>query len=396
MTDNKCISPWIHLHTWPNNDVYPCCLTAMEDSVGNLNENTLAEIWNGKDMKKLRTQFLNNEQPASCKRCFINEANGGTSLRTHMNETFSHHMDLLQTTNADGSLDDLSIHYWDFRFSNICNMRCRSCGPQLSTGWYEDQKKMWGQLPNDLPDPGKNINMWNQIEPLFDKVEDIYFAGGEPLLMEEHYRILNKLDEMQKYDTIIRYNTNLSQLRYKKLDVLDIWPKFDNVHVGASIDGYGARAEYIRKGTDWNKIVANRKAIIQKAPDINFFVNFTISVQNAFHMTDFYEWALEDNFIRHPRDFHTNIVHHPEHLSLQILPASMKKELTKKYTDMAEKCKKWGEERVERGFLSVAKFMNDADTSHLIPEFKKNIEMVDIIRNENFAETFPELQDLVK
>jgi len=395
MTNNVCIAPWIHLHTWPNNNVYPCCLTAMEDTVGNLNDNTLAEIWNNEAMKKLRTQFLNNEQPESCKRCFINEKHGGTSLRKHMNETFDRHMHLLDKTNPDGTLDELSIHYWDFRFSNICNMRCRSCGPQLSTGWYEDQKKLWGQLPNDLPDPGKNINMWQQIEPLFDKVEDIYFAGGEPLLMEEHYRILNKLDEMQKYDTIIRYNTNFSQMKYKKLDVLEIWPKFDRVVVGASIDGFGERAEYIRKGTDWNKIVANREKMKQQAPGVEFFVNFTASVQNAYHIVDFYEWAMEAKFIENAGDFHINIVQHPEHLSLQILPDYMKKELTEKYEAIAEKSKAWGNERYGH-WLSLAKYMNDADTSHLIPEFKKNIEMVDRIRNEDFATTFPELQDLVK
>jgi MoaA/NifB/PqqE/SkfB family radical SAM enzyme len=392
---NNCIAPWVHLHTWPNNNVYPCCLTDSSDPVGNLNKNTLAEIWNGNPMKTLRKELLEGKRPITCSRCFENEDVGQNSLRQHLNNVFEHHTDLWNKTNEDGSLDDLSIYYWDFRFSNICNMKCRSCGPQLSTGWYEDQKKMWGSLPNDLPDPGKNINMWSEIEPLFPTVEDIYFAGGEPLLMEEHYRILKKLDEMQKYDTIIRYNTNFSRLKYKQLDVLDVWPKFKKVIIGASLDGYGEQAEYIRKGTNWEQIEKNRSALRDRAPNAEFFINCTISVQNAYHIVDFYKYCIETDFCK-PWEFRTNIVQHPEHLRLQILPKNIKEELTNLYNTTADYADSLNGEHVGNDFRSLAVWMNQEDRSNDIKIFKEQMDIVDSIRNEKFSTTFPQLAELVK
>lgn len=379
-----CIAPWVHLHTWPNNNVYPCCLTPMEETVGNLETNTLKEVWNGDKMKELRLNMIEGERPKSCARCFEQEDHGQGSLRQHLNNTFEHHLPLVSKTNKDGSLDDLSIVYWDFRFSNICNMRCRSCGPQLSTGWYEDTKKIWGSLPNDIPKT--EVNLWEQIQPLFDTVEDIYFAGGEPLIMEEHYRILTQLAERNKFDVKIRYNTNFSQLRYKNLNVLDLWPKFEYVQVGASLDGYGPKAEYIRKGTKWSEIENNRNQLRQRAPNVEFFVNFTVSVQNAFHLVEFFDWAIETKFIE-PHQIHFNLVQHPEHLRLQILPQHIKQQLTELYSERA---------KINHRFKNVISYMNGEDLSHLIPEFKKQMTIVDNIRNENFAETFPELAELMK
>lgn len=378
----KCIAPWIHIHTWPNNNVYPCCLTGMDEPVGSLNDSTLKEVWNNDAMKTIRLTMLDGKQPHSCRRCFEQEAVGQGSLRTTMNRNFEHHLYRWNETNPDGSLDNMDIVYWDFRFSNICNMRCRSCGPQLSTGWYEDTKKIWGSLPSDIPEAGRNVNMWEEVQPFFDKVEDIYFAGGEPLIMEEHYRILNQLVERNMFDTKLRYNTNFSQLKYKSLDVLDIWPKFDSVVIGASLDGFGPKAEYIRKGTDWSVIEHNRQQLRERAPNVEFFVNFTLSVQNAYHVVEFYDWAVDTGFIE-PHQINFNLVQHPEHLRLQILPKHIKQELTELYSK-------------RKGFESITAYMNREDRSNLIPEFKKQMSTVDKIRNENFAETFPELAELMQ
>ena len=211
MTDKICLAPWTHLHTWPNNDVYPCCLAPMENPVGNLKNQTLEQVWNSQEMKDMRLSMLKGNLPLkTCSKCIELESHGQDSLRHFFSTRFRKHAHRPAETNPDGSLDDLSIVYWDFRFSNICNMRCRSCGPQLSTGWYEDTKKLWGHLPDDVPDPCKNKNMWEEIVALFDIVEEIYFAGGEPLMHTEHYEILKYLDENKMYDKSIIYSTNLN------------------------------------------------------------------------------------------------------------------------------------------------------------------------------------------
>lgn len=383
------------MHTWPNGAVYPCCLTPMEYTMGDLNQENLKEVWNNKQYKKLRSEMISGKEPESCKRCFEQESVGKNSFREDVNEKFRHLHYLFDKTKTDGSLDYFKLYYWDFRFSNICNMRCRSCGPQLSTGWYEDTKKLWGDLPQDIPDYEPKFDMWKEIEPFFPDVESIYFAGGEPLIMEEHYKILEKLDELGKYDTHISYNTNFSRLKYKKINAVDVWSKFKNVEIGASIDGFGKKAEYIRKGTDWNKIEANRKELKRKAPNVDFWINFTLSVYNSYHVIEFYNWAVESGFIK-PDKFHINLVQFPEHLRLQILPTQIKKDLTREYKKLAEATRKRNIDHLADQFDSITNFMWQEDRSDLQVKFKKYTLAVDKIREENFETVFPELEQLLR
>ena len=104
----------------------------------------------------------------------------------------------------------------------------------------------------------RTIEVWDQLEPHFDTVERIYFAGGEPLMMEEHYRILKRLIKMGRSEVVLIYNTNLSTLNLKKDSVLDLWPQFDRVVIEASLDGSGERGEFVRKGLVWEEWKENR------------------------------------------------------------------------------------------------------------------------------------------
>jgi radical SAM protein with 4Fe4S-binding SPASM domain len=396
MTDKLCAAPWVHLHTFPSGQVYPCCLTPMEFPVGNLNNQSLEEVWNNEKIRNIRKQMIAGIEPESCKRCFEQEKHGKDSFREHMNQTFPNYENLIQTTAADGSLDNMDLRYWDFRFSNICNMKCRSCGPQLSTGWYEDTKKIWGSLPNDIPDKIKQFDLWDQILPFFDTVEEIYFAGGEPLIMEEHYRILKKLEEIDRYDVRLKYNTNFSQMKYKKLDALETWAKFKDVEVGASFDGYGKQAEYIRKGTDWDQIYQNRLKQKEIAPNVNFFVNFTLSVMNSLHIIDFHHYAVESKLIDTYDNLHINFVHSPEHMSLQALPPKLKETVKAAYKKHISFLKENLQNRSAAQFESSISFMESEDKYILNSKFKDYMKTLDDIRNESFIDTFPELKEMLE
>ena len=176
--DTKCVLPLIHLHTWPNKDVYACCLGNIDHQVGTLKTHTLKEIWNEEPMRKIRRSMLAGERPPECINCFKEEDTGNESFRITSARDFAPHMKKWDDVKEDGTLDEMDLAYWDFRFSNVCNFSCRSCGPQLSTGWYGDTKKIWGGLPPDLPEKGRVFELWEQIEPYFPIVEKIYFAGG--------------------------------------------------------------------------------------------------------------------------------------------------------------------------------------------------------------------------
>jgi len=394
---NFCISPWIHLHTWPNKQVYPCCMTPMDSPAGNLKNNSLREIWNSKKIKDLRLQFLKDERPESCNRCYKMEDLGQRSVRQKLNEDFKDHLYKADVTKNNGTFDDFNLVYWDFRFNNICNFRCRTCGPQLSSGWYEDTKKMYGKLPLDVDIVKENDKTWEEIEPLFDVVEEIYFAGGEPLIMEEHYRILKKLDEMGRYDVRLRYNTNFSQLKYKSLQVDELWPKFNSVHLSISLDGGGPKGEYIRKNMEWDKILKNREKFKPMPENIYFYVNFTLSVMNSFHVVDFHRECIETGFIETPDHFRLNILQFPLHFRLQIMPDNLKEKLIKTYENHIEYLKtfKYSKSMIS-DFNTAINFIKEEDHQKEIIEFKKIINQVDGIRNEKFDEIFPELRDLIK
>ena len=391
------MSPWIHLHTWPNDQVYPCCMTPMEYPIGNLKDNTILELWNSDKMKELRVQFLKDERPMSCQRCFEMEDMGQRSVRQKLNQEYKHHIIQTVSTKSDGTFDKLNLVYWDFRFSNICNFRCRTCGPQLSSGWYEDTKKIWGKLPPDVKIIKETAETWEQIIPLFDIVEEIYFAGGEPLIMEEHYRILKKLDEMKRYDVRLRYNTNFSQLKYKGLNVDELWPKFNSVHLSVSIDGSGKQGEYIRKNMEWDKILKNREKFKPMPDNIYFYINFTLSAMNSFHLVDFHKECLETQFIQSPDHFRLNMLQFPLHFRLQILPDKIKHKLIDHYQQYIKYLETLQYSRsIISDFYTAINFIQAEDYSNEITNFKKRINEIDLIRNENFAEVFPELNDLMK
>ena len=127
-------------------------------------------------------------------------------------------------------------------------------------------------------------DMWEQMQEHIPHLDQIYFAGGEPLIMEEHYRLLNELVKREMFHVRLIYNTNFSKLGYKDQDVLELWKKFHSVSIGASLDGCGPRAEYIRKGQDWEETVENRRRMMAVCPNVDFYVSSTVSIYNAWQI----------------------------------------------------------------------------------------------------------------
>ena len=387
----KCIIPWMHLHTWPNKNVYPCCMGDMNESlVGSLANNSLEEIWNNDKMRELRVDMLNDVENDMCKRCWTQENSGHPSLRNSFNENYEHLHHRWDQTQADGTTEYAPV-YWDFRFSNICNMRCRSCGPQLSSGWYEDTKKRWGSLPQDVGDlTDRTPELWEQIEPLFETVEEIYFAGGEPLIMEEHYRILNRLIEMGRTHVKLRYNSNMSRLRYKNLDIISAWQHFENVEVGASLDSWGERAEYIRKGTIWPDIEANMLRIRREAPHVRMYISATVGIFNSLTLREYYTHMVNKGIIK-PYEMWFNPIQEPPYLAVHNLPVAAKQLLTEQWNDWAADT----HHSIKPQLASLIKYMGSSEPQHL-EKFLTETHAWDRIRGEQWRSVFPELSRLIE
>lgn len=397
-SDVFCIYPWTHLHVGPNGDSFPCCgFDFMNGSIGNTNRNTMKEIWNDQPMKQIRLNMLNERPTKGCERCYEQERSGFFSMRHSANK---HHGKLIQRvhdTRDDGHLEEFSMVYWDVRFNNLCNLRCRSCGPQFSSSWHQDQLKI---APDYKEKPliyaGKyETDLWEQLIEHIDHVEQIYFAGGEPLMMDEHYRILEELEKRNRFDVRLIYNTNFTIARLGKRSVFDYWKRFDNVAVGASLDAMGARAEYIRKGTDWKEVEDNRRQMIETCPKVDFYVSATLSVLNAWHLPDFHRAWTESGLIK-ARDFNINNVTNPMHYRIDILPNKLKQAIAEKYeAHLAWLTPQDDLRRASNGFESAIKFMLATDNSHLLDVFREKTRTLDRIRNENLQNVLPELQELL-
>jgi len=394
-----CMYPWVHLHAYPTGNAYLCCLADMEFPIGNCRNSTMKEIWNDKPIREVRNAMLTEKSVEACNRCYEQEANGFMSGRLSANKHHGHHIKKVAKTQQDGTVDDFELTYWDIRFSNLCNLSCRSCGHIFSSSWYQDQAKLagpeWKRTHKVLNYAGRfETDAWEQLVEHIDHVEQIYFAGGEPLLMDEHYRILDELVRRKKFDVRLIYNTNFTHTELKDRSVFEYWKLFDSVSVGASLDDSGPRAEYIRKGTDWAVVEQNRRDMMKICPKVDFYISPTLSIMNAWSITDFHRDWVEKGLVR-PQDLNVNILQDPAYYRIDIAPAEYKKEVGTRYSNHIL----WLQDqdslgRATQGFESAITFMMATDNTHLVDTFWRKTYELDSIRKENILDIIPELAAL--
>jgi organic radical activating enzyme len=363
--------------------------------LGTLREKSLKEIWNSERFRQIRKNMLNERPSKECRRCYEQERVGRKSMRQSSNEVWDHwYDDVISLTEQDGGLKDMKLGYLDIRFSNICNYRCRTCGPDFSSSWHEDRMAVqpnWEQpkLIHPTQDPEE---LWKQVREQLPYVEKIYFAGGEPILMKEHYEILRGLQRAGRVDVELIYNTNLSTLSYGKEDILHIWKDFKKVTVGGSVDAPGTRGEYIRKGQEYNRVKENRARMRELCPHVSFFLSPTLSVMNAFAILDLHrEWVREG--LVAVDDFSVTLVQEPQFYRVDILPETLKLQLSEMYLSYISEIEKASEKSssLAVGTLRAAhKFMMLEDRHKHWPEFVENTSSLDQIRGERFLDIFPE------
>lgn len=368
-----CLMPFIHYHVSNKGLAKACCVANI--TFGNTNTQSLEEIWNGDDIKRLRNKFLKNEKDKRCFVCHKQEASGGKSIRLETFEKFDYR-----------KIDEnpkLPI-YFDIRFSNVCNFRCRTCWHGASSKWFNDAKL----LGNNIGDKAiiKNIKDLDEFINSSSKAllaaEEFYFAGGEPLVTEEHYLLLEWLIENGATTSRLRYNTNFSKLSFKNYNLLELWSHFDEVELLASIDASNRLGEYIRKDMDWQSILENRKRI-EAYPFIKFKIAPTVSILNVFQIPTLYEECLELKMIE-ANDLYINILERPSYYNIQILPKEKKQEVVAKYLEHMDANKPL---QINRAFQSILDYMMEEDRSDLYPLFlEKNGELDNIRVEQNPSE----------
>jgi hypothetical protein len=235
---------------------------------GTYNPMTLEEHWNSEHMKSVRRRMMAGETLPECDVCNSKLLNTDV-YRSYFNRLFDHKYDeCMATTDATGFTTTKPVS-WDYRFSNLCNFKCRMCGDMLSSSWESEQQQHnmidWTNNKNAWmkPEIRKQISQFQdtQIEAEFaqaveeHRVEEIYWVGGEPLMYEQHWRYMRRIVELGDGKNVYaRYNTNLSRTRCGGVDLfMDILKNVRDWQICASLDGTGRTGEYIRTGLDYTK-----------------------------------------------------------------------------------------------------------------------------------------------
>lgn len=315
-----CMAPWVHTYISPQSERRMCCASRepaqnfrqyidTKGSDGQYNPITIQEHWNSDHMKDVRVRMMNGEQLPECANCDMNPSGAYRDYFWHLFGNYYYHV--LGNTEADGTHDGAPIS-WDYRISNLCNFKCRMCGDMLSSSWEAEMKK------HNLVDMDNPKNFWMKPDvrdkihtfqkdvvyrELQDAVEDhlvkeIYWVGGEPLMMEEHWEIMKRLIELKDIkDVYVRYNTNLSKLSYKGLHLYDdILPKTQSWEICASIDATGPVGEYIRTGLDWEQWLQNfKKGLTIARHPRQMRLDLTITLPGLIVLQDMFDLANELN-----------------------------------------------------------------------------------------------------
>lgn len=401
----------------PNGDVRPCCMMTPVPTaiVGNINSHPLEVLWNSPNMKSLRANFLAGTRDSRCNICHTLDDAGLESFRatyqSHITKKFTGINNAIACTSVNGECDVFNLEYWDFRFSNFCNYKCRSCGPSHSSAWQTDAVKLgWANGPSTtqpitwLDSADHRVHM---LEKHIDNVKEIYFAGGEPLLMEEHTRVLDLLFSNGRTDVTLRYNTNLSTLKYKHHDILaDYWGKFDKVIISGSIDAIGTKAEYIRAGTKWGTVDKNIRRLVAASKvensNISLSFNVTISTFNILYLEELVDYfisvgAIEDlnNYTSRPHTFWFNPVFSPKPMCIKNLPLDAKARVRYLFTDYDSRLAKKYD--ITYSFFTDLYPILDQDADPAcIEEFKKMTLKLDAVRQETAETSIPEIWEYYK
>ena len=304
MNNKFCILPFIHFNGYMDGTAKPCCDSQKAFTDIDLKNATIDESFNSEEYKKLRVDMINGVHNEYCNACYELESQDITSSRQKWNEHHAEHLkriqDKLDFKTFDGEVEPDYISL-DLRPSNICNFKCRTCNDGFSTKWQEEKADFYKINENILYFGKEKLSGVNKInfklnEDSMKNIEVLYFAGGEPFVLEEHFALLQSLKN--KKDISLMYNTNFSILKYKGKTIFEHLKDFRNVHFSISLDGLGELGEFVRTGFDtkvFNKNFLIMKWAMDHYKNVSYDFQYTCSVLNSLNFFEFLEELGEDH-----------------------------------------------------------------------------------------------------
>ena len=407
--------PFTGLATREDGAIKICCRS---QPIGFIQDQSLEYTWNSDRMREVRRQVLNNERPDVCQPCFDLEDQGVESLRQrHINGVIPEARVNLYPNALDALTDNYTMPFefptMEIKLNNLCNLKCRMCNPLDSTNWkdwdkvvpfYKKENNYLVNTVNRLvKKPGQYIgpfddteNWWTSFEKLLPHFRRVEFAGGEPLMDPQHYRILDMLKPYGK-NIEIKYATNGTTLGISQgRTIHDYWPHFRSVAVNVSIDGIHDVYNYIRGNGDFNQIEENIKEI-KKIPNVSRIVGaFTAQAGNILQAAECIDYFINTMGIV----FYSHRVSYPNCLSAQVLPQELKALAITKLLAVKSQVDDW--DAIKKNSLlgkvthqqiqDNINYLQAKDQNNLWRDFLDFNFALDATRNQSLLDTVPEFK----
>jgi sulfatase maturation enzyme AslB (radical SAM superfamily) len=270
---------------FPNEMIGPCCKISADYL------KPLSQLANPQRFADLKTE----SPPDACHSCVDAEHRQMPSYRNIFNSL---------VTSSPG------LQFVDIRNTNLCNLKCRYCGPHFSSQWAKE-------LQRTIPIVSTTFDKTLIIT---DSLQWMYFTGGEPMINNDHWNLLEELIKSNRAkDIMLVYNSNLTTLKYKDKSIVDIWAHFKKIEINCSIDAVGKTFEYIRSGADWKKVSANIDTLRQLPVSISLCP--VISLLNIWHIDQLCEYADRVSIKINPV-----VLSGPDYLALNVIPDQLKQQ----------------------------------------------------------------------
>jgi len=435
-----CALPWLHLSSRPDGKMRTCCTSnassvqspnstqkqgggevgVLKNDKGesvNFNTTRLDEAWNSSYMKNVRTMMLQGHKPDSCIKCYKEEDAGHLSKRNWETEYWGNRYDLyslIKETQEDGSIPP-KIRYIDLRMGSKCQLACVMCSPHDSSGWITDWQDIYPNIQNERLKKNTNWNNkglsygssynWHKNNPQFwsdlmnqiPHMYQLYFAGGESLIIDEHYDLLEECIKKGYAKGIeLRYNSNAVEWRD---DLFDLWSEFKRVRFHYSIDAYGEQNSYIRYPSEWNHQEEVFWKLDNTSPNVEVTTATTIMALNVAYIPEFLKWKVSQGFKKlntwplGAGGINMHFAYWPPQLNVKVLPANLKKQITLKYEN---ELYPWMEENWQKFTGIVENNVNKEDFLNASYGKKRFKGIINFMNSENWNERFPETVEWIK
>jgi len=424
-----CVVPFVSQMVDTSGTINLCCIatdSVLKDIDGknfHVSKDKMNNVWNSKHMQIFRKFMIDGKKLPNCQGCYKLEELGKTSTRQLMNAEWNDKLGsrgvrqrVIEALKNDYQLDDSKPVYLDLRLGNICNLKCRMCNPYNSKAIGSEHSEL---LENDfhyrmvyLRAYGNTAEFmktmtnwyetdffWDQIIELIPHLKKVYLTGGEPTLIKQNYKFLEKIIEHNLQNEVeIFFSINVTNVTSKFLDLIS---KFKSVQINCSIDAIGKYNDYIRKNSNWDEVDTNFKKLC-KIKNLRLFVTPTVQVYNILHLHEIL-YYVEDYRNKFKKNIEVDFLflNHPEFLDITILNDKIKQIC---YDNLNEYKTKFTEtynttfftrDSID-GLMNLLKSERHQKYKFLIPEFFRYNDSIDNIREESFGSIFPELEKLMR